>query len=62
MTAQVLSLGEVGSEPTEVSTALQRFELVGVLTCAAWAVSGQRWPQVARGEWPVRVRRLGDAA
>lgn len=62
MTAQVLSLGEVGNEPAEVSTALQRFDRVRELTQAAWAVSGQPWPQLARAAWPVRVRRLGDPA
>lgn len=45
---------------TEALNSMERIELLVDLTAAAWAMTGQPWPQLPRAQWPVRVRSIGD--
>ena len=59
LTARVLQLGEE-ELATPDGTPASRIELLVELTRAAWAVTGEPWPNLPRSLWPVRIRNLGD--
>ncbi len=59
ITARVLETGEEELATPE-GTPASRIELLVELTRAAWAFTGEPWPNLPRSLWPVRIRNLGE--
>jgi hypothetical protein len=61
MTVQVVALGDEAAPGPEGGVE-ERIELLCDLTRAAWAMTGAPWPRLARLQWPVSSRKLGEEA
>ena len=61
MTVDILPIDEDAAATAETTPA-SRIDLLVELIGAAWSLTGEEWPRVPRSQWPVRRRRLGDAA
>ncbi|MBX3464911.1 MAG: hypothetical protein KF830_17215 [Planctomycetes bacterium] len=46
--------------PADPTTAAQRLAMMWELVVQAWAIAGLPIHDLARDQWPIRVRRLGD--